>query len=69
MSIFRLFVLQEKTQKTLATLRYRVFAVGAYFEKTNDTLKLKISLIKKRRKWFAGLWDYPIDLSQKISTA
>ena len=69
MSIFRLFVLQEKTQKTLATLRYRVFAVGAYFEKTNDTLKLKISLIKKLRKWFAGLWDYPIDLSQKISTA
>jgi hypothetical protein len=39
-------------------LRYRVFAVGAYFEKVNDTLKLKISLIKKRRKWFDSLWDY-----------
>ncbi len=47
MSIFRLFVLQEKTQKTLSTLIYRVFAIGAYFEKVNDTLKLKISLIKK----------------------
>ena len=46
MSIFRLFVLQEKTQKTLSTLRYRIFAIGAYFEKTNDTLKLKIALIK-----------------------
>jgi len=33
MSIFRLFVLQEKTQKTLSTLRYRTFAIGAYFEK------------------------------------
>ncbi|KXK42209.1 MAG: hypothetical protein UZ11_BCD004001451, partial [Bacteroidetes bacterium OLB11] len=38
-------------------------------EKVGDTLKLKIALTKKRRKWFAGIWDYPIDLSQKISTA
>jgi hypothetical protein len=69
MSIFRIFVLQEKTQKTLSTLRYRTFAVGAYFEKVGDTLKLKIALTKKRRKWFVGLWDYPLDLSMKITTA
>lgn len=69
MSIFRLFVLQEKAQKTLSTLRYRTFAIGAYFEKVGNTLKLKIALTKKRRKWFAGIWDYPIDLSRKISTA
>jgi len=69
MSIFRLFVLQEKTQKTLSTLRYRTFAIGAYFEKAGDILKLKIALTKRRRKWFVGLWDYPIDLSMKISTA
>lgn len=69
MSLFRIFVLQEKTQRTLSTLRYRVFAVGAYFEKHNDVLKLKISLVKKRRKWFASLWDYPIDLTRKISIA
>lgn len=69
MSIFRIFVLQEKTQKTLSTLRYRTFAIGAYFEKVGDTLKLKIALTKKRRKWFRGLWDYPIDLQMKISTA
>lgn len=69
MAIFKLFVLQEKTQKTLATLRYRVFAIGAYFEKVGDTLKLKIALTKKRRKWFAGIWDYPLDLSMKISNA
>ncbi|WP_206366747.1 transposase [Sphingobacterium sp. SGL-16] len=69
MSIFRIFVLQEKTQKTLTTLRYRTFAIGAYFEKVGDTLKLKIALTKKRRKWFRGLWDYPIDLQMKISTA
>ncbi len=69
MSIFRIFVLQEKTQKTLSTLRYRTFAIGAYFEKVGDTLKLKIALTKKRRKWFKGLWDYPIDLAMEISTA
>jgi len=69
MSIFRMFVLQEKTQKTLSTLRYRTFAIGAYFEKAGDTIKLKIALTKKRRKWFVGIWDYPLDLSMKISTA
>lgn len=69
MSIFRLFVLQEKTQKTLTTLRYRVFAIGAYFVKENNTMKLKIALVKKRRKWFESLWDYPLDLSMKISNA
>lgn len=69
MSVFRLFVLQEKTQKKLSTLRYRTFAIGAYFEKVNDTIKLKISLIKKRRKWFNSLWDHPLDLSIKIPNA
>ena len=58
MALFRTFVLQEKTQKTLATLRYRTFAIGAYFEKVNDKLVLKIALNKKRRDWFSGLWNY-----------
>lgn len=58
MSLFRLFVLQEKTQKTLSTLRYRTFAIGAYFEKVNDRLVLKIALNRKRRAWFSGLWNY-----------
>jgi len=43
MSLFRTFLLQEKTQKTLSTLRYRTFAVGAYFTKVNDKLMLKIA--------------------------
>lgn len=58
MSLFRTFVLQEKTQKTLSTLRYRTFAIGAYFEKINDRLVLKIALTKKRRAWFNGIWNY-----------
>ena len=69
MALFRTFVLQEKTQKTLSTLRYRTFAIGAYFEKINDKLVLKIALSKKRRLWFSGLWnyskvfDYPFEFS------
>lgn len=58
MALFRTFVLQEKTQKTLSTLRYRTFTMGAYFEKVNNKLVLKIALIKKRRAWFDGLWNY-----------
>ena len=58
MSLFRTFVLQEKSQKTLSTLIYRTFAIGAYFEKQNDKLVLKIALNKKRRSWFGGLWNY-----------
>jgi hypothetical protein len=42
---------------------------GAYFEKSGDTLKLRIALSKKCRKWFVGLWDYPLDLNKKISNA
>lgn len=63
MALFRTFVLQEKTQRTLSTLRYRTFAVGAYFEKVNDKLVLKIALNKKRRAWFSGLWNHSKNLS------
>lgn len=58
MALFRTFVLQEKTQRTLSTLRYRTFAIGAYFEKINDKIVLKIALNKKRRAWFSGMWNY-----------
>lgn len=69
MALFRTFILQEKTQKTLSTLRYRTFAIGAYFEKVNGKLILKIALNKKRRHSFMGIWgqttnfDYPFQLS------
>jgi hypothetical protein len=61
MALFRTFILQEKTQKTLSTLRYRTFAIGAYFEELNGKLVLKIALSKKRRAWFSGLWNYSKD--------
>ncbi len=61
--------LQEKTQKTLSTLRYKVFAIGAYFQKSKNTIKLNAALHKKRRKWFMGIWDYPLDLTLQIPNA
>ena len=54
MALFRTFVLQEKTQKTLSTLRYRTFAVGAYFQKINDKIVLKLPSIKNGA---AGIMD------------
>ena len=45
MSIFRMFVLQEKTQKTLTTLRYRVFAIGASFEDLSEIIVQNIRRI------------------------
>ena len=69
MSIFRLFVLQEKTQKTLSTLRYKAFAIGAYFQKSKDKIKLTIALHKKRRKWFLDIWDYPLKIPLEIPNA
>jgi len=69
MSIFRMFVLQEKTQRTLTTLRYRVFSIGAYFTRVKNHLVLNIALHKKRRKWFKGLWDYDINFPAQFSNA
>jgi hypothetical protein len=47
MALFRTFVLQEKTKIRLSTLRYSTFAIGAYVEKMNNQLVLKIALSKK----------------------
>lgn len=56
MALFRQFILNSKTQQTLSTLRYKTFAIGAYFEKINDKYILKLALHQKRREWFTGLW-------------
>lgn len=66
MSIFRTFLLQEKTQKRLSTLRYRNFAIGGYFEKVDGKLVLKLALQKKRRAWFSGLWRHSKDFKPPL---
>jgi len=69
MAIFRLFVLKSEIQHKLSTLRYKIFAIGAFFQKNNGTYVLNIALAKQRRKWFIGLWnnsnqvDFPLFFS------
>lgn len=69
MSIFRLFTLQEKTQRHLSTLRYRIFAIGAYFERVQNKLVLRIALTKHRRKWFDSLWNHQTKFPVSTSNA
>jgi hypothetical protein len=57
MALFRQFILNTRVQHTLSTLRYKTFAIGAYFQKKNDKYILKLSLNMKRREWFTGLWN------------
>jgi hypothetical protein len=57
MSLFRQAVLGTKVMHFMKTLRYKVFAIGAYMIKNGNTRILKLSLAMKRREWFSGLWD------------
>jgi hypothetical protein len=57
MAIFRMFILQSEVQHTLSTLRFKTLAIGAYFQKVNNEIHLKIALGKKRRHWFEGIWN------------
>jgi hypothetical protein len=56
MALFRQQVLNSKVQHTLSTLRYKTFAIGAYFENIDGKFILKMALHQKRREWFAGIW-------------
>ena len=46
MAIFRLFVMKSEVQHTLSTLRFKTFAIGAYFQKVKGKTILKIALAK-----------------------
>lgn len=57
MSLFRQVILGGQSQPFLKTIRYRAFAIGAYFIKDGNSRILKLSLAMKRRTWFMGLWN------------
>lgn len=56
MSLFRQAVVGGKVQHYMKTLRYKVFAIGAYMIKDGNSKILKLSMAMKRREWFKGLW-------------
>lgn len=58
MNLFRRFIMKEKVQRRLSTLRYKTFAIGAYLTKKGHYTVLKLALKLKRREWFMGIWKY-----------
>lgn len=67
MALFRQFLLNTKIQHRLSTLRFKTFAIGAYFVKEADQVTLKLALNLKRREWFTGLWDASKQFSLPVS--
>jgi hypothetical protein len=66
MSLFRQVVMGSKIQPKLSTLRYRLFAIGAYIVKDGNTRILKLSLAMKRRAWFLGLWGKACEFAMPV---
>lgn len=56
MSLFRQAVLRSKVQHTLSTLHGLVLAVGGSWHKGAGENRLMLSVPRKKRAWFAGLW-------------
>lgn len=57
MSLFRQAIMSNTRQPKLSTLRYKLFAIGAYMVTEGNHRILKLSLAMKRRAWFLGLWS------------
>ena len=57
MSLFRQSIIGTKVHQKMATLRYKLFAMGGYMVKDGNRRILKLSLAMKRREWFLGLWN------------
>ena len=57
MSLFRQAVLRSKVQPTLATLHGQVLAVGASWHRDTANNTLILSVPRRRRAWFMGLWS------------
>ncbi len=65
-SLFRQGILQLQSQSTLATLRFRCFAIGSWVVKNGRNRVLKLSLAVKRRAWMDGLFGKLIEFQTPI---
>lgn len=63
LSLFRQAVLQQKIQPTLATIRFKCFALGSWIIKDGRNKVLKLSVVAKRRDWLDGLFSRLTDLA------
>ncbi|MFO7543308.1 MAG: hypothetical protein R6W97_10975, partial [Thiobacillus sp.] len=57
MSLFRQAVLRTKVQHTLSTLHGQVLAIGASWHRDDERNTLILSVPRRRRVWFEGLWS------------
>lgn len=58
MSLLRQAVLRCRVQHTLSTLHGLVLAVGASWHPDKSQNKLMLSVPRRKRPWFAGLWAH-----------
>lgn len=56
MSLFRQAVMRSKVQHTLSTLHGLVLAIGASWHQDASQNRLLLSVPRRKRTWFAGLW-------------
>lgn len=56
MSVFRQAVMRSRIQHTLSTLHGLVLAVGGSWDKGSEKSHLLLSLPRRKRDWFSGLW-------------
>jgi hypothetical protein len=56
MSLFRQAVLRSRVQHTLSTLHGLVLAVGGSWHPDSKQQRLLLSVPRRKRAWFAGLW-------------
>ena len=56
MSLFRQAVMRSRVQHTLSTLHGLVLAIGGSWHKDAKQSRLLLSVPRRRRAWFAGLW-------------
>lgn len=67
MSLFRQMVLQDKTQATLNSLKFKCFALGSWIVKSSREKLLKISTAGRKRLWLEGLFSKVSQLSPPYS--
>jgi Transposase DDE domain group 1 len=56
MSLFRQAVLRSRIQHTMSTLHGLVLAVGGSWHKDASQNRLMLSVPRRKRAWFSGLW-------------
>lgn len=56
MSLFRQAVLRSRIQHTLSTLHGLVLAIGGSWHRDTSQNRLMLSVPRRKRAWFSGLW-------------